>query len=736
MVKSLTGAIRGVPAPQPIQVTMEDVGSERVMRYVTTAGRARAEASLVPGNTGFVERFVAQATGVSATSGRPTAAGRALFELLWPDRIKEMSREDRNVRLVLDQRTAAFPWELLDDRRPWLEAGDAADGKRPKPAAARAGLIRQLVQTQFREKVVAAVDRRRALVVGDPRAEPQEGFPPLPGAEEESFSVAERLSGAGYQVTHLHGEKVSPEQVVSALFEQAWNVVHIAAHGVFDYRVRASDGTTRRETGVVLGGGLFLGPSILDQLPVVPAIVFVNCCHLGHIDAATEATNAAQIGKRPDLAASVAVQLVRMGVRGVLAAGWPVDDINAGRFAGVFYDAMLRGGRFGEAVLAARQAIYREGSADTTWGAYQCYGDPDWRLMEDGRPAAADARLLMPSLAEAVAMAERIRESAQVGLNCDPAGLRAELDALNQARRRNTQLDKPQLQAALAEAYGELGSLQKAVRYYERAIVAKQAAVSLKAIEQHANLKARLAARRAPPTAAKEQRGQSVRAIGEALDALDKLIALAGPTVERLNLKGSAYKRLAVVEHAAGRKAALENMRMWYGKAHELGAEEGDPGYYSQLMVITAEILEQHAEGASADAARRSRLRRIASSQRKGPDFGRLLGRRCGRRRAPAGGDRRRRDQRQGRGRDRQGLPGALAPRWLAAEAEFSYRAAGIPGGHAAGGSRGDGECTPGADRILGSDPRPDRKAALTIPAAARHLADLHTRKSGYIPAS
>ena len=144
--------------------------------------------------------------------------------------------------------------------------------------------------------------------------------------------------------------------------------------------------------------------------------------------------------------------------------------------------------------------------------------------------------------------------------------------------------------------------------------------MSLKAIEQHANLKARLAARRAPPTAAKEQRDQSVRAIGEALDALDKLIALAGPTVERLNLKGSAYKRLAVVEHAAGRKAALENMRMWYGKAHELGAEEGDPGYYSQLMVITAEILEQHAEGASADAARRSRLRRIAGSQRKGPD--------------------------------------------------------------------------------------------------------------------
>ena len=315
---------------QPIQVTMEDVGSERVMRYVTTAGRARAEASLVPGNTGFVERFVAQATGMAAATGRPTAAGRALFELLWPDRIKEMSREDRNVRLVVDERTAAFPWELLDDRRPWLETADSGSGNRPKPAAVRAGLIRQLVQTQFREKVVAPADRRRALVVGDPRAEPQEGFPPLPGAEDESVAVAERLSAAGYQVTHLAGDKVTPEQVVAALFEQAWNIVHIAAHGVFEFEQKTPGGAVRKETGVVLGGGLFLGPSILDQLPVVPAIVFVNCCHLGRIDAAAEAANAAQIGQRPNLAASVAVQLVRMGVRGVLAAGWPVDDVNAG----------------------------------------------------------------------------------------------------------------------------------------------------------------------------------------------------------------------------------------------------------------------------------------------------------------------------------------------------------------------------------------------------------------------
>ena len=227
-------------------------------------------------------------------------------------------------------------------------------------------------------------------------------------------------------MTHLgRRTAVAPEQVVAALFEQAWTIVHIAAHGVVDYEHFAPDGTRRKDTGIVLGGGLFLGPSILDQLPVVPSIVFVNCCHVGRIDPAAEAMRSAQLGRRPNLAASVAVQLVRMGVRGVVAAGWAVDDINAGRFA----DRLLRGDarRPGvrRAVREARQGIYREGGEDTTWGAYQCYGEPDWRLAGDGAGGGGGQPRSFPSLAEAVALAEQIREAAQVGLNRDHAGLRA-----------------------------------------------------------------------------------------------------------------------------------------------------------------------------------------------------------------------------------------------------------------------------------------------------------------------
>ena len=64
-----------------------------------------------------------------------------------------------------------------------------------------------------------------------------------------------------------------------------------------------------------------------------------------------------------------------------MVAGWAVDD-NAGRvFAKVFYQGMLDGMPFGDAVRTARMSVYRSSeTANNTWAAYQCYGDPGFQL--------------------------------------------------------------------------------------------------------------------------------------------------------------------------------------------------------------------------------------------------------------------------------------------------------------------------------------------------------------------
>src|SRR5262249_9409565 len=97
-----------------------------------------------------------------------------------------------------------------------------------------------------------------------------------------------------------------------------------------------------------------------------------NCCNLGAIDSAPTAFNR--------LASSVARELIEMGVRAVVAAGWAVDDEPASLFAETFYRLLLAEQLpFGDAVFQARKIVWEAFPQSVTWGAYQAYGDPSWR---------------------------------------------------------------------------------------------------------------------------------------------------------------------------------------------------------------------------------------------------------------------------------------------------------------------------------------------------------------------
>jgi hypothetical protein len=70
------------------------------------------------------------------------------------------------------------------------------------------------------------------------------------------------------------------------------------------------------------------------------------------------------------------------------------DDSAAKTFARKFYAAMLDGEPFGEAVRLARSETYATHGGVNTWGAYQCYGDPDYRLTLE--PGEQELRLTKP----------------------------------------------------------------------------------------------------------------------------------------------------------------------------------------------------------------------------------------------------------------------------------------------------------------------------------------------------
>jgi hypothetical protein len=174
---------------QPIQITMPSVGvtEDRSLSFTVGGGFARAEARTIAANLDIVGPLLRRTAQNVDLDGAPISPGRILFELLWPESLKHRSAEEQNRRLILDEQSAAFPWELLDDRRPWMSAEDT-NAPKLAPPAVRAGMVRQLLQARFSEKVVATRGKPKALVIGDPGAEPMKGFGALPGRRTASGS--------------------------------------------------------------------------------------------------------------------------------------------------------------------------------------------------------------------------------------------------------------------------------------------------------------------------------------------------------------------------------------------------------------------------------------------------------------------------------------------------------------------------------------------------------------------
>ena len=594
---------------QPIQITMSGEVRNRSLAFTVSGGLARAEARTVAAHLDLVAPLVRRISRSGKNDDSSRSPGRALFELLWPAALKDHSADEWPRRLILDQRSAGFPWELLDDRRPWM-----SDEAELAPPSVRAGMVRQLLQTRFREDVVTTRGAPKALVIGNPQGAPTD-MPNLPQAEEEAKTIAAALGGPPY-VTLLAGAAAGPEQITRRLFTDAWEIIHISAHGVSNQLVAGPDGKKTRRTGIILGGGAVLDPSALAKIPVSPAIVFINCCHLG--------VGPINVEGRPEFAANVAIELVKLGARCMIAAGWAIDDDVAAEFGKAFYEAMLNGETFGKATLLARQAAYRANPNSSTFGAYQCYGDPDYRLRANKRRKGGDGPQSFVAVSEAIEAVMQVRDDLNIGLERKLDTLKDRLNTLEGAAQK--WLGKAELRVALAEAWGELGDLPKAIEHYTAAVRSSDASFKVKAIEQLANLSVRNAVvtlRVLPPE--KRDPAKTLEEIKAWLRKIEGLTALLAETRERLSLQGACWKRLAQVEPASGGTPdALKKMAVCYDRAAEI-ADARDKSY-PQLMACVARICQAVQAGADCDAGVEAQLKAlIDAAVPDGADFWELI---------------------------------------------------------------------------------------------------------------
>lgn len=532
------------------------------LEFLLLTDRARADASTQGTQRQLVDQMVSRAIDQTRYDAKLSSS---LFELLIPNALKDHAE---HAQLIVDRDSAQYPWELLTER-----------SQPDRPLATRIGILRQFKSDDGRQQPQSSRGNE-ALVVGDTS---NSGLVKLEGAQAEAMRVAELLRGGRYNVAELI-EK-DGQTIINELFAREYRILHIAAHGDFDP-------DDPNKSGVVLDNGLFLTSKELTNLRTVPDLVFINCCHLGKVE--TKLTN-----RNPHrLAASVAEELIRIGVRAVVAAGWAVDDGAATAFAESFYRQMIEGEAFGQAVLRARQETFANPrfARTNTWGAYQCYGNPNFRLDQKAvKKGQGDTRFF--SRREYRDELKSIAERTGVDSNDFIQRLRDEL--MTRRAEIPEAFQDGEVLADFADAWRALGDFKTAIEFYREAVDKTDAKAAINAVERLGNLECRYALQlwrlnRNAPAARKSSQEDFNAYLADAQRRFEWVLGLK-PTSERHALVGKAHKCAALVAHThATRMASLRKADASYRAGYKLSLdcdESGQEIIFPGLNVIACGLL-------------------------------------------------------------------------------------------------------------------------------------------------
>ncbi len=540
------------------------------LTFNLVTNRARIEYRIMPVDKQKVTHFISQATKDTAQRSN---ISKTLFEMMLPNELKNSVAMMNDTVLMLDEATAAYPWELMEDR--W--------GRSKMPPAASFKMIRQL-ESQYFSAIPNVGRSNKALVIGAPKLSDRRLY--LPGAVAEAKFVEQfyRQEG-GYQVTsEIESDGFS---ILNAIHEHRFKIMHFTGHGVYEHPVISDEVNCKtcgcsltpehKHTGMMIGDDMFLTAENVSNIRFVPELVFLNCCYLGKTE------NVIANPNYPAIAANLATQFIRQGCKAVIAAGWAVEDRAAVTFAQTFYQAMIEGQQFGTAVLAARKNTWLSHPGVNTWGAYQCYGDYEYTL-ERAKSRSNNNDEPWLAKAELVTVLKSLAADAKTLDTPDKyteTYYRKKLNTyIKQAEQQHPKwFRSADVCSAFAEGFKEIANFDQAVKWYKRALQAENGLVSIHATEQLANVMVRRAGKitldqykpdtdedNSDSNKNETQRDKEARRkaeilsagadIDQAIEYLHQLITLFGTddetavsaTRERLALLGSAYKRKAVWE--------------------------------------------------------------------------------------------------------------------------------------------------------------------------------------------
>lgn len=266
-------------------------------------------------------------------------------EELWRRGLSDRARERLGatkipfLRMQLDDELVQIPWELMHDGTSFVGLKFA---------------MGRLVSAKLEE---SPGQRRNpaqggdALVVSNPSGD-------LPGAAREGETVAGLLKeGFKGGVRHISGP-VTKAAFLKAL--QGCRILHFAGH--------AQHGDGKVKDGFRLADGIATAEEVVSAVgSAAPQLVFSNSCASSTSGGWRESARGVS---------GLAQALLLRGAQHYLAPMWDIPDDDALTFALRFYERVLAGHPFGEAVRHARELLASTPARPLSFAGYVLYGDP------------------------------------------------------------------------------------------------------------------------------------------------------------------------------------------------------------------------------------------------------------------------------------------------------------------------------------------------------------------------
>ena len=280
--------------------------------------------------------------------------GLALFQELLReecDRLKNFVPDGETYLLFkIDRELAYVPFEMLYDGEEFLSH---------RFAMARAIYAEDAEVPHVAEKLPPY----GAIVLGDPSEDPAISR----DVEEEIDAIRKVLrQSKEFSLRIATGSEVDRKLILSSL--PGSSVFHFTGHG----EVSEDEG----HTGIKIGEGDVLSGKALRGLQNPPTVAFFNMCAAASRDAWKGTLG-------------IIETLLRRGTKACVAPLWDLTSKSATLLASRVYYYLIKDETFGHALRKARlDVVDAFGTHDPTWAAYTLYGDPQIRLISEGRLAA------------------------------------------------------------------------------------------------------------------------------------------------------------------------------------------------------------------------------------------------------------------------------------------------------------------------------------------------------------